>query len=298
MTKETKINIFKLANANAGNLKKEYQLIIDNCGQEKSILLEGFRNKIRAEWNISINMKESSLMGFMVCGEYKNIFTLKEEQVYQAIARGKIKKSQKKEFLEIALRNHLKEYYESRKIFESSIIHGKKIKYMALNIGGMGIKKPDAFFVVCVVIKKETAESYNTLAFIKEDSLKCFVDVIQKCVLIDKLAQNVSDKECVDTLAVLKHKDEIDTVSSEKFGAMVCSDANYIEAITTDVVSTAQIGYVRIGKRLHDYYFNDLQWKDSISEISKDDRDRLTSFELLLFCLEERGIKWEVIDEN
>jgi hypothetical protein len=73
MVKETKIDIFELAEKNSGHLKKQYQLIKDNCDKKKSKLLDDLGKKIQEEWNLSINLKDTDLADFLDTGEYINI---------------------------------------------------------------------------------------------------------------------------------------------------------------------------------------------------------------------------------
>lgn len=293
MERKNKINIFELADANADHLKEEYLRLKENCDKNKSGLLESFRRKIQEEWNLSINMKDWALADFLDSGEYKNIYYLKEEQASQLLEIGKLESSEKEDSLEISLRKHLKKFYQSRIIFDSGIVDGEKIKYTALNIGGTGINRYARY---CVIIKREDAENYNTLSFIKEDSAVHYVE--NQRLLIDKLSQDISNKECMDLLAALKHEDEINTVSIDKWAAVICSNSGYIEAVTLDDILDSHITCVRVEKAFYDSIYMDSLLKLFYSELSEEEHYRLAFFQRLLTQLEAKGIDLEIIDEN
>lgn len=293
MVKNTKINIFEIADANADRLEKEYQRIQDNCDKNKSVLLEKFRDKIREEWHLSINIKDMALTVFLDSGDYKNVYALKEEQAAQLIDMGVLEISGKKPSTKKAIKKHLKSFFESRAVFDSSIMDGEKSKYTALNVGGTGANRYGPY---CVIIKRETAENYNTLAFIKEDSAIHYVD--GKSLVIDKLAKEVSNKECMDLLAALKHEAGIETVSAHGWPGMVCSNTDYIESVTLDDILSSHIKSVRVDKTYYDSIYKDSLLKLFYSELAVEEHYRLAAFQRLLTQLEEHGIELEIIDEN
>jgi hypothetical protein len=293
MVSESKIVIFDLAEANKGHLKKEYQRVKNKCDKNKSDLLENFRKKVQEDWNLSINMKERALSNFLNSGEYKNIYDLKEMQADQLVDMGELEVSELYTSMEEALRKQLKKFYESRKAFDSSIKDGEKIKYTALNIGGTGINKYARY---CVIIKREDAQNYNTLAFIKRDSAIHYVE--NENVLIEKLTKDVSNKECMDILAALKHEGEIESVAADRWPTMVCCDTSYIEAVTVDGILSSHIKIVRIDKTYYDSIYKDSLLKLFYSELSEEEQYRLAFFECLLTQLEEQSIELEIIDES
>jgi hypothetical protein len=206
---------------------------------------------------------------------------------------GVIDISKKESAVEESLRKHLKDYYNRRKRFDSSFINGDKFKYTALNIGGTGSNLYGPF---CVIIKKEEAGDYNTLAFIKEDSAVNYVENRQ--VVLEKLARDVSNKECMYILTLLKHESEIESHSSDKWHVMICTNTNYIEAVTVDDILNSHIKCVRIDKS----YFNSI-YKESLiklfySELKENERYRLASFKRLLAEMKKQGIELEIINED
>ncbi|NIM11281.1 MAG: hypothetical protein GTO45_04760 [Candidatus Aminicenantes bacterium] len=293
MERRRKIDLFSLADANSDYLKKEYKRVKSNSTQNKSGLLDNFRKKIQEEWNLSINMKDWALMDFLVSGEYKNIYTLKEDQADQLVDMGELKISEKKDSLEEALRKHLKKYYESRIVFDTSIVDGEKIKYAALNIGGTGI---NCYARYCVIIRKEDAEGYNSLAFIKNDSAIHYVG--NQSILVDRLVHDVSNKECVSLLAALKHESEIEELSADRWAAVICCDTSYIEGVTGDDILNTHIRSVRIDKNYYNGIFKDLLLKLFYSELSEEEQYRLALLKRLFAELEKRSIELEIIDEN
>ncbi|MCX6578790.1 MAG: hypothetical protein NT166_01235 [Candidatus Aminicenantes bacterium] len=289
----TKIDLFELADANKKQLESEYQRIKLKSDRKKSDLLESFGARVKNEWHLSINMHDWPLFEVLDSGKYVNVYELKDNQAEQLMKVGKLDDSSAKSAKEEAVRKHLKTFYEGRKIFDSSISKGEKARYAALNIGGVGTTGYGRY---CIVIKREKAEKYKRLAFIKEDSAVSYVD--NGCLLLDKLMRDVTNKECVDILAVVKHENEIETISSENWNRMVCNDSSNIEAVTLDDILRSHIKCVRIDKT----YYKEIYW-DSLakifnSELTEIERYRLTLVKKVFKELEKRGIELEIIDEN
>jgi len=84
------------------------------------------------------------------------------------------------------------------------------------------------------------------------------------CVNVEKLEKEVSDREHVQMLAAVKHKEDIELALANEWSKMVCSDTDYIEAITQDEIKTEHIRTVYIKKST----FNQL-YIDIFSELEK-----------------------------
>ncbi len=288
-----KIDLFELADANKERLEAEYQIIRDKAGQDKLDLLESLRTRVKNEWNLSINMHDRTLAEILDSGKHINVYELKHHQAKQLIKEGKLADPGAKSAKEEAVRKHLKKFYEGRKTFDSSIVKGEKAKYAALNIGGTGTTGYGRY---CMVIKREKAEKYKQLAFIKEDSAVNYVD--KGCLLPDKLSRDVANKECVDILAAIKHQNSIETVSSDKWDRMVCNDSSNIEAVTLDDILRSHIKCVRIDRTYYNEIYLDSLVKIFSSELPEADQYRLALVKKLLKELKKRGIELEIIDEN
>lgn len=110
---------------------------------------------------------------------------------------------------------------------------------------------------------------------------------------VERLCQDVADRERVHLLAVLKHEKDL-RISPEKWISLVCCDECYIEEITKDDILRNHIESVRMSKNYHDF-ITDLLYKEYISEISEQERSWLYDFMNMQELLEKEGIKLEVI---
>lgn len=294
MVTETKLNLFELAEKNSAYLKQEYQLLKENCDENKSGLLDDFAKKVQTEWKLSINMKDRELGGFLDTGEYISIRELKEKQADELINLDAMDISEKESELEESLRKHLKKHYQLRKIFDSAFVSGEKYKYTALNIGGIGIIRYGSY---CVIIDGEQAHNYKTMAFIKEDSADNYVE--SQKLTIDKLAREISDKNHMPLLAALKHEDEVETHAPGDWAGMICNNDSYIEAVTEDDIRSDHIKSVRIERGYFNSIYRDSLMKEFKREPMSDvEKYRLAVVKRIFTELEKRGIELELIDEN
>ncbi len=295
MTTETKIDLFGLADANKGWLESEYQRIKNKSHGKKPALLENLRIRVKNEWHLSINLSDRKLAGALELRKYMNVYELVDLEIEKWIREGILEKSSARSEREKELKIRLKSFYEMRTVFDSSIDSGFTIKYASLNIGGIGTTTYGKF---CIIIKSEKAKKYKNLAFIKEDSARNYV--ANRCLLYDKLAREVANRDFMDILAVVKHENEIETVSSDKWGRMVCDESNYIEALTTDTILMSHIRFVRVDKTYYNRIFEnyrDLMVKNS-NELSEAELYRLDEVQKIFSGLEKSRIKWELIDEH
>jgi len=282
------MNIFDVANQNSNNLNTQYKLLKERYGDQNNLdILSNFVKLVKNKWAISLNMGLGTLNIFLIAGRYKNVYELKKEQ------GGKLTEVRKLEiFDEQAVKSHLKSYYRSRVTFNCTVEDGEKFKYGALNIGGLGLERYGEY---CVVIKRKQLEEYPSLAFIKEDSLKY---VEEDSVNIERLSQDIANRECVHALAAIKHEKEIGKIPFDELASVICCDECYIEAITSDKIENGHIGSVRMSKTDYARYFIDYLYKDFTSEISEDEMLKLRMLEGIIKLLDAWGIKLEVIDED
>ncbi len=282
------MNIFDIANQNLDSLKTRYKSLKEKYEDQDNFgIFSKFVKLVKDKWAISINMRQEVLNIFLIAGNYEDIYEVKKEQGRE------LRKVKKMDIIseEQAVKKHQKGYYEARVTFESTFEDGAKFKYGALNIGGLGLKKYGDY---CVVIKREQSEDYTSLAFVKEDSLN-YVEVDH--MSIERLSQDIANRECVHTLVALKHENNIEGIPTDEWTSMICCDESYIEAITKDEIKNSHIECVRMSKEDYLLYY-DYLFKDYISEISKMEKYQLYMLLGIFRLLDKQGIKLEVIDEN
>jgi len=286
------MNIFDLANQNSRNLEKKFQLLMKRCQtRNNSEVFSSFVEKLR-DWRISINMTESVLNNVLIGGRYKNIYEVKVEDEKQLEKLGKSTIPR-----EEALKRHLKKHTKPRMVFDHTFEDGEKLRFGALNFGGLGLT---GFGPLCVVIKRKQTKKYTSLAFIKEDSERY---VENDHVNIDRLKQDVSNKEHVHLLVVLKHQNEIERTPPDNWASMTCCtkskhDQVYIEAVTRDEILNTHIEAVRMSEKHFRTYYVRYLAEDYESEIREDNKYRLFILRGMFIIMDKLGIKREVIDEN
>lgn len=283
------MNIADLSGQNSDNLKRSYNFLEERYRDRNTLdTLRRFVGLVKDKWAVSINMRQGALNSFMIAGRYTNVYESKRE-------RGEELKKVRKLGISVerAIEKHLKDDYKSRVTFDRSFEDGENFKYGALNIGGLGPKK--RFGQYCVVIERKHSEEYSSLAFIKADSLN-YVD--EHRVNIDRLSQDIANKECVHLLVALKHENDIEGTPADEWPSMTCCDKSYTEAITTDDILSAHIESVRMSRKDHVLYY-DYLYKDFISELSATEkRYRLEDFRNMQELLARQGTTLEVIDDN
>ena len=150
------------------------------------------------------------------------------------------------------------------------------------------------------MIKREQSEDYTSLAFVKEDSLNY---VEEDHLNIERLSQDIANRECVHTLVALKHENDIEGIPTDGLASMICCNECYVEAITTDDILNKHIESVRMSKKDYHLYY-DYLYKNFLSELSTSElsdivkRYRLEDFRNMQELLTMQGIELEVIDEN
>ena len=283
------MNIFVLSDQNSDNLRQSYRSLKVKFSDSNK--LNTFIEMMKKS-TISINMRQWALNNFLIAGKYYNLYELKKERADEL---------KKVIILDITpedvLKKYLKNYYESRKIFNNYFDGSQKFTYGALNIGGLGIQKYGEY---CVIIKYEQSNIYTSLIFIKEDSL----NYVEGNILnIDKLSNDSANRECIRCLAALKHEIDLEKTPENKWASMICCNKNYIEAITMDDILIEHIESVRISKIDYNIYY-DYLYKDLISELDNSDlsdvvkKYRLEDFRNMLILLDKQRIKLEVIEKN
>ena len=283
------MNIFDMADQNRGNLKTRYNLLKERYGNQNNLAIFcEFVKLLKDNWTISLNMPPWVLNDFLIAGRYKNIYEVKKEQGEELRDVIKLEISEER-----AIEWHLKNYYKPRVAFDRSFEGGEKFKYGALNIGGLGLK---VYGDYCVVLKRKPSEEYSSLAFIKGDSLKSYVD--GHYVKIEELSQDIANRESVHLLVTLKHEKDIERIPADEWASLICCGECYIEAITREDILNEHIESVRMSKNDYHRYYDDYLFNGYISEISEMEKYQLYMLRGIFNLLEKQGIKLEVIDEN
>ncbi len=288
------IELFEMAAQNSDFLREEFLRIKENKSKDEADLLDDFCKKLDDGWNISANVSDFALADWLNKGCFKNVYDMKEEQADELIKIELVDPADKDSEKEAAIKAHLGTFFERRTIFDSTFQDGKKLKYLALNIGGSGIDKYGHY---CVIIDKDKVRNYSSLAFIKMDSALNYVKDGQ--VEIDQLKYDLANEECMPKLAAIKHESHPDLNESGKWELMLCGNEDYVEAVTIDNILNDHIASVRIKKALYNEIYIDMLMKVFKNEkISRYERYRLNFFKDILADLKKRNINPEIVNEN
>jgi len=281
------MSIFDMADQNSDSLKERYNSLRKKYEHQNNLdILDEFTRLIENKWTVSINMRQRMINSFLISGRYKNVHELKKEGA-EELEKYNIQVS-----VEEGKERHLKSFYKSRMVFDLTFENGKEFKYSALNIGWLGAEKYGEY---CIVLKREQVEKYSSLAFIKKDSLK-YVD--DDFVNIERLGQDIANRECVHFLTTLKHGEDIKSASVDKWSSIVCHSDDYIESITTDDILNTHIDMVRTSRENFNSYYFDLLYKDFVSELSDFEKYRLAAFRNMQELLNKQGIRLKVLDDE
>ncbi len=289
-----KIELFELAGQNSDYLRQQYQSLKKNGRKKKVALMEDFCTRLRDTWDISANLSDWALVDWLDSGTFKNIYEVKELQASQLVENEVITPSEKDDALHGALKAHLGGFFQQRTRFDSTFRKGKQLKYLALNIGGPGIHRYGDF---CAVVDREKVRKYKTLAFIKLDSAINYME--KGKIQLKKLEQDLAVEVCMPLLGVVKHESSLQLCPPDQWDGMICSENDYIEAVTCDSIICDHIKTVRVKKSFYNTIFKDLLLKQFKKEpLGKDELYRLNFFKHILMEIKKRDIGLEIMDEN
>ncbi len=275
------MNLFNLAKQNSTRIKNKYIQLRSSLKNE--VQKEKFNEfeDILSNWRISINLTLEILFKILHQGEYKNIFSIKKEELERLLKIKEHIKISKKE----AVKRHLKDCFYPRICFNQDFDKSENFKYGAFNIGGLGIEMYGEF---CLIIKEEFCfKQYSYIAFLKEDSLSYYD---KGKIEINKLVNDLSNRECAPNLTMLKYFDLFDGVNLKSIPNIVCNNKDYVEVIIEDKILIEHFQSVRLSKQNFNN-FKDILYKAYISKAEKYERTKLMIYEYVFQYLEEKNIR-------
>jgi hypothetical protein len=273
----SRIDLFKTADANCSKLEDSLQKAVAAAGDPGG--LRRFGDRIKADGRVSINLRPSTLVAFFNAGTHQNIY----EWAAEMSGLGGVPQDH-------LLREHLGRYYESRLAFDASIEMGTKLRYGALNIGGMGATN---YGDCCLVMSAPAAEKASP-AYLPSDSLQTYV----RGVAVDRagIARDVAPHSHRAHTATLKHERDVSRRAEPTWPLMVCSNAGYVEAIFIPPVLPDHVAAVRMRRADHERYF-DFAFNDLHTRLSDAERAQIDVFRILLLEMRKRRIPLEVLDD-
>ncbi len=191
------------------------------------------------------------------------------------------------------LREKLGDCYERRVAFDDHFEDGKKFRYGALNIGGMGAMQ---FGDHCVTLKDSACSNRERLAYLKSDSLKSYVREGQR-VDDEAIREDVAPHSHRQYLAALRHSADVPATPEDRWPAILFAGGDYVEAIFVGDLTPEQVESVRLRKtecqELWGYAFEEFRGK-----LSNSNRFRADTFAMILRHLDRYGIRLEEVDDD
>jgi hypothetical protein len=274
------MNLFAIAANNATSLEKQFAELKSRLDPADADCLVRFADHIAQRGRVSINMRQTVLISFLLSGRHQNLYEWAEW-------RAKYSSRSAEEIV----REKLDKFYERRVAFDRRFERGEHFRYGALNIGGMGAVSYGDF---CSVVEDEFFADHSDVAYLRSDSLQTYLlpGPVVDDAAIHRDAAPHSHRHC---LAALKHYDEIRRKPEEQWPSLLCSGSDYVEVIFVGNITPNHLEEVRISRSDYDLFF--LYAFEEFREKLKDaDRFLVDGFVMILQHLEERNIPLKVIE--
>src|SRR6185436_12279443 len=264
------MNLFQVARDNAESFSRRYESVRDAM-KETAFQLDRFVEAVWSEGRLAINMRPTVLLRLLALGRYQNVYDWADELVGRT--------GQSREEL---LRLRLKGYYDRRMAFDCFLEQGERLRYGALNLGGLGAVY---FGDYCLVFGEAFAEGLADLSYLWADSLETYL--MPDC-MVDELGlrRDACPHSHRHFLAALKHGAKAVTLAEHRWPALICSRAGFIEAIFVGSVAPADLQAVRMDQLDYELYFDSLV-DAALGRLRGSDRFLVEQFDTLLNLLEQ-----------
>jgi hypothetical protein len=270
-------DLFDAAQSNAGLLHEQFKALCDSRSSDKP-RLQAFAEHVENEGRIAINMRMSVLGSFLSVGRHVNVYEWAAFHVtYSSRSR--------EEFL----REKLDKFYEQRIAFDVCL-GGERLRYGALNSGGIGASNYGEF---CVVFQDSFVAKAGDLAYLRADSLKTY---LLPGVVVDEngLSRDVAPHSHRQYLAALKHASEACALPADRWPALLCSSHEYMEVLFVESPSPADVEVIRLSHLDHEGYFY-FAFEEARGKLSEVERHLVDDFKLILQLLRKHALTLEVV---
>jgi hypothetical protein len=273
------MDLFQIARDNVESFSRRYGSMRDAAGTAAS-KLDRFVAVVQSEGRLAVNMRPTVLLRFLVLeGGYRNTYEWADELERRS-----------GEPREELLRLRLKDYYDRRMAFDRLLGQGERLRYGALNLGGLGVTHFGAY---CLVFGDAFAVGLAELAYLWADSLETYL--LPDCVVDEAgLRRDACPHSHRQFLAALKHGLAAARLAEELWPALVCSPHGFIEAIFAGNPSPGDLQAVRMEQLDYELYSGFLV-DAALGRLGQSDRCLVEEFDTLLSLLEENSIPLETV---
>ncbi|MBN2207943.1 MAG: hypothetical protein JW759_01415 [Candidatus Coatesbacteria bacterium] len=276
MRRVGRTDLFKLAEKNAAALESRFEELKALRPVDEAAQIDRFADRVHLDGRVSVNMRPSVLSYILLGRKHQSIHEWAEEQ---AGTSGRPASE--------ILQEKLHENHDARLAFEDSFEQGRKFRYGCLNIGGAGpVSKYGQF---CCVLKSDFPWGKGRIAYLRGDSLRMYVSTDNK-TNVEALSRDAAAQGSRHHLAALKHGERILGAEEEMWPEIVCSDADYIEAVFTEVVGMGELGEVRVPGEEYDRLW-DLAFGDFGKSLTDDEHALRNVFVMILREVGRRSIE-------
>jgi hypothetical protein len=273
------MDLFQVARDNAESFSRRYGSMRDAAGAAAS-KLDRFVAAVQSAGRLAVNMRPTVLLRFLALeGGYRNAYEWADELERRS---GRPR--------EELLRLRLKDYYERRMVFDRLLGQGERLRYGALNLGGLGAAHFGAY---CLVFGETFAAGLAELAYLWADSLETYL--LPDCVVDEAgLQRDACPHSHRQFLAALKHGPEAASLAEELWPALVCSRHGFIEAIFIGNPTPGDLQVVRMEQLDYDLYSGFLV-DAALGRLGASDRYLVEELDTLLSLLEKNSIPLETV---
>jgi hypothetical protein len=264
------MDLFVVAQNNGPDLAVRLGAVTGALPDRDRLPLERFAERVRDGGRISINMRQSVLLSFLVSSKHQNM--------YEWVAARATRSTKSPQEI---LREQLGGFYERRTTFDQFFVDGDKLRYGALNIGGAGASRYGTY---CSVVKDLATQTFQ-VAYLRGDSLKTYM------LPGPSVDGPAIERDCV---AALKHASDVVGAPDAAWPAILCNNDEYVEAIFTGDLTADHIECVRMTKADHEALY-DFAFEDFHTKLSKADKLEVDNFVMILDELSKRGIRLELV---
>lgn len=271
------LDLFAAARSNAEPLYERFQDLCDSRPSDGA-QLRAFAQHVESEGRIAINMRLSVLVSFLSTGRHENVY---EWAAFHAAESSKS--------IEDFLREKLHGFFDRRIAFDGSI-GGERLRYGALNTGGLGASNYGEF---CVVLVDPFVARAGDVVYLRADSLKTYL-LPGGLVDEDGLQRDVAPHSHRQFLAALKHPSEACSLPPARWPAVLCSSENYVEVLFVESPSPEDVEAVRLSQLDHEGFFY-FAFEEARGKLSEFDRHLVDEFKLAVKLLRNQGLPLEAV---
>lgn len=273
------MDLFQVARDNAEALSRRYESMRDAMGTAVPPL-DRFVAAVERDGRLAVNLRPTVLLRFLALeGGYHNVYDWADDlerrtgQPQQDLVR------------ELEM-----DYYDRRMAFDRLLVRSERLRYGALNLGGLGVT---LFGDYCLVFQEAFAAGLAELAYLWGNSLETYL--LPGCVVDEAgLRRDACPHPHRHFLAALKHGAEAASLEEDRWPVLVCSRNGFIEAIFVGSSVPGDLQAVRMDQSDFELYSAFLV-DAALGRLSGSDRHVVEEFDILLSLLEKHSVALEKV---